>query len=65
MKNLLAVAVMALFLPGCVVAGVGLTAIAADNIAQGDASHTNRALDWTCDRTTGGQRLEDGSCPSR
>lgn len=65
MKKLLAVAVMALFLPGCAVAGIGLAALAVDNVAQGEDSYTNQALDYTCDRTTGGQRLQDGNCPAK
>ena len=64
MRKALAVAVLATFLPGCAVVGLGMAGITADNVAQGDNSYTNWALDTACDRLSGTERLEDGSCPS-
>ena len=64
MARLLAVVAIVMWLPGCAVVGIGLAAIAADNIAQGDSSYTNQALDWTCDATVQRDRLDDGTCPT-
>ena len=63
MRKLLAAALLAAFLPGCAVVGVGIAGITADNIAQGNNSYTNKALDTVCDRTSGQERLADGTCP--
>lgn len=64
MKSLAAIALLVLFLPGCAVVGIGLAGVAADNIAQGENSYTNQALDYTCERTSGASRTDDGSCPA-
>jgi hypothetical protein len=63
MRKLLAAALLAAFLPGCAIVGVGIAGITADNIAQGNSSYTNQALDKVCDRTSGQERLADGNCP--
>lgn len=65
MKKFLAVAVVALCLPGCAVVGVGLAAVAADNIANGPNSFTNQGLDALCERSLDQERLSDGSCPEK
>ena len=64
MTRLLAVLAICLWLPGCAVVGIGLAAVAADNIMQGEGSYTNQALDLACDATTKQQRENDGTCPS-
>ena len=64
MARILVLFAIILCLPGCAVVGVGLAAIVADNIAQGEDSYTNQALDWTCNATVRQDRLEDGTCPS-
>ncbi len=64
MARFLAVIAIVLWLPGCAVVGVGLAAIVADNISQGEDSYTNQALDWTCNATVRQDRREDGTCPS-
>ncbi len=64
MRKVLAVAVLATLLPGCAVVGLGLAGITADNVAQGNNSYTNRALDTACKGISGTERLEDGNCPA-
>lgn len=63
MKQLFIVVVLCLALPGCAVVGIGLAGVAAENVAYGEESYTNQALDYTCDRSTGSARRTDGSCP--
>lgn len=63
-QRLLVVVLLALWLPGCAIVGIGLAGIAVDNIAQGEGSYTNQALDAACDRISGAERRSDGSCPS-
>ena len=65
MKQLFIVAVLCLVLPGCAVIGIGLAGVAAENVANGEESYTNQALDYTCDRTTGSARRADGDCPGK
>lgn len=64
MVKILAVLAIVLCLPGCAVVGIGLAAIAADNIILGENSYTNQALDAICDTTVKQERRADGTCPS-
>ena len=64
MQRLLTVVLLAMWLPGCAIVGIGLAGIAADNIAQGEDSYTNWALDEVCDHVSEAERRADGSCPS-
>ena len=64
MIRLLAVLAIVLWLPGCAVVGIGLAAVAADNIMQGEDSYTNQALDAICEQTLEQKRLGDGTCPA-
>ena len=63
MKQIILVAILCLTLPGCAVVGIGLAGVAAENVAYGEDSYTNQALDYSCDKTSGSARRADGSCP--
>ena len=63
MKQAILVALLCLTLPGCAVVGIGLAGVAAENVAYGEDSYTNQALDYTCNETSGSVRRPDGSCP--
>ncbi len=63
MKQVILVALLCLALPGCAVFGIGLAGVAAENVASGEDSYTNQALDFTCEKTAGSARQPDGSCP--
>lgn len=65
MKKFLAIAVVTLCLPGCAVVGIGLAAIAADNIANGPNSYTNQGLDALCEKSVDQERRPDGTCPKK
>ena len=63
MKQIVLAAMLCLALPGCAVFGVAMAGVAAENVAYGEDSYTNQALDYTCGRTAGTARQADGSCP--
>ena len=65
MKQIALATLLCLTLPGCAVFGVGMAGLAAENVALGDDSYTNKALDYTCDQTSDSDRQSDGSCPGR